>query len=188
MTWDALAGWALLPSVCGEVVRVAHRMVMCTPPVAEQEPVAATVNPTATGSSTRASDNAGEEGEQLLPTPDPSTVNVTAPGVMTPGEPGFKEPWQGKLVPALLKVGAFVLDPRFAAAAPICNAAWAAGEIAPQNEDALLIRKLRMTADLGHLRPGAMETREQQVHGMCNACDCQACCSVETSTLLDTVL
>lgn len=110
-TWvDPLAGWALLPTCSGEVVRVSFRHTIITSPLTQA----------------------------------PSLMDADVPAE-------HAEPWRTKLVPALLEAKAFVLDPRFAACKDICNAAHADSPFA-ENEDALLIRKLKATSDLGQLQ------------------------------------
>ena len=104
-----------MPTTAGDVVRVAFRHAVVTPPL-------------------RAS---------------ASLMDADA-------SPAHDDHWHTALVPALQEMGCCVLDPRFAACADVCNSA-AASEVDGAEgggEEARLVRKLRVSADLGQLRPG----------------------------------
>jgi hypothetical protein len=71
------------------------------------------------------------------------------------GFPEYQEPWKSSIIPALLKMKAFVLDPRYQSCAAACNAAYSQPP-APMPADLATLRKLRTTAELGQLRPEAL--------------------------------
>lgn len=124
---DPLAGWAIIPSCSGAMVRVSFRHLVVTPPFP----------------------------------PEASVVSLMDDDV--PATPQYAEPWHSKLVPALLEVKMFVLDPRFAAlAGGICNAAYE-DNANIGNEAALLCTKLKAASDVGQLDWNGLSSSGREV-------------------------
>jgi hypothetical protein len=123
-TWmDPLAGWAIIPCCSGDMVRVSFRHLVVTPPLS-------------------LADAETEAGESRI-------VNLMDEDV--PTIPTYREDWHSDLVPFLLEVKMFVLDPRFAnVAGEICNAAYADNENSG-DEEAMLLRKMQAAGDVGQL-------------------------------------
>ncbi len=119
--WDPLSGWALLPCTTGDVLRLAHRHAVITPPV--QQAAGGSSAADAVGGfaleegGVQAGQNIGEQQQQRAPQSASGSLAVRhleGPPSMGAhdGRARFEEPWESQLGPALAKMGCFVLDHR----------------------------------------------------------------------------